>query len=156
MEPSSRLPPLGRSLSAEAADDVAATAGPKVTVRRFVLEAGVALDAAALQAAVAPYLNRPVSYEDLLAATRAVALAYRQAGWVVSAELPEQDVSDGEVRITLTNALFGGVTMLGGEALGLRLQNRVWQLRQWCGYRLQWCDPCGRIDRQYVQWRHSF
>ena len=80
MEPSSRLPPLGRSLSAEAADDVAAAAGPKVTVRRFVLEAGIALDAAALQAAVAPYLNRPVSYEDLLAATRAVALAYRQAG----------------------------------------------------------------------------
>ena len=76
-----------------------------------------------IQAAVAPYLNRPVSYDELLAATRAVALAYRQAGWVVSAVLPEQDISDGEVRITVTNAVFGGVTMRGGEALGLRLQN---------------------------------
>ena len=92
-------------------------------MRRFVLEAGVALDAAALQAAVAPYLNRPVSYEDLLAATRAVALAYRQAGWVVSAELPEQDISDGEVRISVTHALFGGVAVRGGEAAGLRTQD---------------------------------
>jgi hemolysin activation/secretion protein len=92
-------------------------------VRRFVLDARVGLDDAVIQAAVAPYLNRPVSYDELLAATRAVALAYRQAGWVVSAVLPEQDISDGEVRITVTNAVFGGVTMRGGEALGLRLQN---------------------------------
>jgi hemolysin activation/secretion protein len=59
----------------------------------------------------------------LLAAAQAVALAYRQAGWVVSAELPEQDISDGEVCITVTNALFGGVAVRGGEAFGLRLQN---------------------------------
>lgn len=52
-----------------------------------------------------------------------MALAYRQAGWVVSAELPEQDISDGEVCITVTNALFGGVAVRGGEAFGLRLQN---------------------------------
>ena len=118
-----RLPVPGRPAPAEAINDGPASSGPHVSVRRFVLDARVGLDDAVMQAAVAPYLNRPVSYEELQAAAQAVALAYRQAGWVVSAVLPEQDISDGEVRITVTNAVFGGVTMRGGEALGLRLQN---------------------------------
>ena len=122
-EPPARLPVPGMPLPAEDLNDVPADAGPKVSVHRFVLEARVEIDAAALQAAVAPYVNRPLGYPELQAAAQAVALAYRQAGWVVSAALPEQDISDGEVRITVTNALFGGVTMRGGEALGLRLQN---------------------------------
>ena len=117
------LPVPGRPAPAEAVNDVPASTGPQVTVRRFVLDARAELDDAVMQAAIAPYLNRPVSYEELLAAAQAVALAYRQAGWVVSAVLPEQDISDGEVRITVTNALFGGVAMRGGEAVGLRLQN---------------------------------
>ena len=123
MELPTRLPLPGPLLPAETTGDAPADAGPKVSVRRFVLDARVPLDAAAFQAAVAPYLNRPLTYEALLAAAQAVALAYRQAGWVVSAVLPEQDISDGEVRITVTNALFGGVAMRGGEAVGLRLQN---------------------------------
>ena len=123
MELPTRLPLPGPLLPAETTGDAPADAGPKVSVRRFLLDARVPLDAAAFQAAVAPYLNRPLTYEALLAAAQAVALAYRQAGWVVSAVLPEQDISDGEVRITVTNALFGGVAMRGGEAVGLRLQN---------------------------------
>ena len=118
-----RLPVPGRATTAEAVNDVPASTGPQVTVRRFVLDAHVELDEAVMQAAIGRYLNRPVSYEELQAAAQAVALAYRQAGWVVSAVLPEQDISDGEVRITVTNALFGGVSMRGGEAVGLRLRN---------------------------------
>jgi hemolysin activation/secretion protein len=118
-----RLPVPGRPTPDEAVNDVPASTGPQVTVRRFVLDARAELDEAVMQAAIAPYLNRPVSYEELQAAAQAVAVAYRQAGWVVSAVLPEQDISDGEVRITVTNALFGGVTMRGGEAVGLRIQN---------------------------------
>ncbi len=118
-----RLPVPGRATTAEAVNDVPASTGPQVTVRRFVLDARAELDEAVMQAAIGRYLNRPVSYEELQAAAQAVALAYRQAGWVVSAVLPEQDISDGEVRITVTNALFGGVSMRGGEAVGLRLRN---------------------------------
>lgn len=123
MEPPTRLPLPGPLLPAETTGDAPADAGPRVSVRRFLVDARVPLDAAAFQAAVTPYLNRPLTYEALLAAAQAVALAYRQAGWVVSAVLPEQDISDGEVRITVTNAVFGGVTMRGGEAVGLRLPN---------------------------------
>ena len=122
-ESPARLPVPGRPAPAEALKDPPPSTGPQVTVRRFVLDAGIALDDAVIQAAVAPYIGRPVRYEELQAAAQAVALAYRQAGWVVIAVLPEQDVSDGEVRITVTNALFGGVTMRDGEALGLRIQN---------------------------------
>ena len=122
-ESPARLPVPGRPAPAEALKDPPPSTGPQVTVRRFVLDARIALDDAVIQAAVAPYIGRPVRYEELQAAAQAVALAYRQAGWVVIAVLPEQDVSDGEVRITVTNALFGGVTMRDGEALGLRIQN---------------------------------
>jgi len=118
-----RLPVPGRPTPAEAINDTPASTGPQVTVRRFVLDARVELDDSVMQAAIAPYTGRPVRYEELQAAAQAVALAYRQAGWVVSTVLPEQDISDGEVRITVTSALFGGVTMRGGEAVGLRLQN---------------------------------
>ena len=123
MDAPARLPVPGRPAPAEAVNDAPASTGPRVTVRRFVLDAHVELDEAVMQAAIAPYLNRLVSYEELQAAAQAVALAYRQVGWVVSAVLPEQDISDGEVRITVTNALFGGVAMRGGEAVGLRIQN---------------------------------
>ena len=123
MDPPARLPVPGRLLPDQAASEAPAEAGPTVTVRRFVLDARVSLDAAVLQAAIAPYLNRPLNYQDLLAAARAVALAYRQAGWVVSAVLPEQDISDGEVRIAVAHAVFGGVAMRGGEAVGLRIQD---------------------------------
>lgn len=123
MDVPARLPVPGRPVPAEVVGDTAAGAGPKVTVNRFLLEARIPLDDAAWRAAVAPYLNRPLSYEALLAAAQAVALAYRRAGWVVTAVLPEQDISDGDVRISVTHAVFGGVSMRGGDALGPRLQD---------------------------------
>ena len=120
-EPSARLPAPVRPAPVEHPTDTFPNAGPRTTVRRFVLEASVPLDAATWQTIVAPYLNRPITFEELLASAQVVALAYRQAGWVVSAVLPEQDISNGEVRITVTNAVFGGVALRGGEALGLGL-----------------------------------
>lgn len=71
---------------------------------------------AEFSAAVAPFISRPLDYAELRAAAQAVAWAYRQAGWVVSATLPEQDVSDGIVRIAINHAVFGGVEVTGPQA----------------------------------------
>jgi hypothetical protein len=47
-----RLPVPGKPTPAEAVNDVPASTGPQVTVRRFVLDARIALDDAVMQAAI--------------------------------------------------------------------------------------------------------
>lgn len=89
---------------------------PAITVTGFHLDGDPLITDAQFLAAVAPFLNRPLDYEKLRMAARAVASAYRQAGWVVDATLPEQDVSDGMVRILVTPAIFGGVDVAGAQA----------------------------------------
>jgi len=91
-------------------------ARPVVYVIGFVLEGDDTISDAEFSAAVAPFISRPLNYAELLAAAQAVAWAYRQAGWVVSATLPEQDVSDGIVRIAVSRAVLGGVEVTGPQA----------------------------------------
>ncbi|NBW26124.1 MAG: ShlB/FhaC/HecB family hemolysin secretion/activation protein, partial [Betaproteobacteria bacterium] len=86
----------------------------------FVLEGDDTISDAEFSAAVAPFISRPLNYAELLAAAQAVAWAYRQAGWVVSATLPEQDVSDGIVRIAVNRAVLGGVEVTGPQASDTR------------------------------------
>ena len=96
---------------------------PLVTVGSFYLDGKPLITDAQFSAAVAPFINRPVTYGELQAAARAVAVAYRQAGWVVRAELPEQDISEGVVRILVTNAIFGGVDVVGADAVQARAED---------------------------------
>ncbi len=94
---------------------------PVVHIIGFVLEGEEIISDAEFSAAVAPFISRPINYADLRAAAQAVAWAYRQAGWVVNATLPEQDVSDGIVRITVSHAVFGGVEVTGAQAADRRI-----------------------------------
>ena len=91
-------------------------AGVVITVREFRFSGNTLLTSDQLQLTVASYLNRPLDFSQLQAATAAVADAYRQAGWVVRAYLPEQKVQDGVVLIQIIEAVFGGVTRETREA----------------------------------------
>ncbi|MFP5392043.1 MAG: ShlB/FhaC/HecB family hemolysin secretion/activation protein [Gammaproteobacteria bacterium] len=85
--------------------------GVLVTVRQFHFSGNTLLDAARLEQAVAPFLNRPLDFTQLQAAAAAVAAAYRDAGWIVRAFLPRQDIDRGEVTIEVVEAVFGGVRL---------------------------------------------
>ncbi len=87
--------------------------GPTLAVRAFRFTGNTQIDAAGLAAAVAGYLNRPLDLAGLQLAAAAAAERYREAGWVVRAFLPEQDVVDGVVTIQIVEAVFGGVTLDG-------------------------------------------
>ena len=84
-----------------------------VTVREFRLAGNSLLSAADLAPALAPYLNQPLDFAQLQAAATAVANAYRAAGWVVRAYLPQQDIQNGVVTIQVVESVFGNLTSDG-------------------------------------------
>lgn len=89
--------------------------GASITVTGFRFAGNTLLSTAQLNAAVADYLNRPLDFNQLQAAAAAVADAYRQAGWVVRAYLPKQDITEGFVTIQVVEAVFGGTVLEGAE-----------------------------------------
>ena len=89
------LPPKMRALS-----------GQTLAVAQFKFAGNTRLTAGQLGAAVAPFLNREVDFSQLEAAASAVASAYRDAGWVVRAYLPAQDIAAGVVTIQVVEAVF--------------------------------------------------
>jgi hemolysin activation/secretion protein len=95
--------------------------GGVVTVKAFQFAGNTLLSSEALAREVASYLNRPLQFAELQQAAAAVANAYRQAGWLVRAYLPEQDVSSGTVTIQIVEAVFGGAQPAGDPPLRVRM-----------------------------------
>ena len=83
------------------------------TVKSFRFVGNTLLSNAKLTIVVASYLNRPLDFNQLQAAATAVANAYRDAGWIVRAYLPQQDIVDGVVTIQIVEAVFGGAEIKG-------------------------------------------
>ena len=95
--------------------------GASVTVSSFRFVGNTLLSAGQLAPAVAEYLNRPLDFSQLQAASAAVAEIYRAAGWIVRAYLPQQDIVDGVVTIQIVEAVFGGVQLEGAPATRVSL-----------------------------------
>ncbi len=87
--------------------------GISVTVRQFNFAGNTLLTSAQLTPALADYLNRPLDYSQLQAAAAAVAEDSRAAGWIGRADLPQQDIKDGNVTIQIVEAVFGGIQIEG-------------------------------------------
>lgn len=86
-----------------------------ITVSAFVFKGNTLLSNEQLASVVAPYLVRAITFAELQQAAVDVANAYRAAGWVVHAFLPEQEVSDGRITIQIIEAVFGGTKLEGGQ-----------------------------------------
>ncbi|MBU3641734.1 ShlB/FhaC/HecB family hemolysin secretion/activation protein [Polynucleobacter sp. Fuers-14] len=83
--------------------------GVQVVVKTFVLEGVKALPEEVVQKVLDPWRNTPVSFDDLQKACDAIALLYREHGYVVQAILPPQKVADGTIKILITEAKLGAV-----------------------------------------------
>lgn len=92
-----------------------------VTVTKFQFAGNTLLSNAELAPVVAEYLNRPIGFAELQQAVTAVAEAYRKAGWVVRAYLPQQDIQNGIVTIQIVEAVFGEIKFEGAPAKRLAL-----------------------------------
>jgi hemolysin activation/secretion protein len=90
--------------------------GATVTLSAIRFAGNTLLSDAQLAPVVAPYLQRPLDFAQLQNAAIAVATVYRQAGWVVRAYLPRQDLEGGVLTIQVVEAVFGKVRQQGGGA----------------------------------------
>jgi len=93
-----------------------------VSVTRFEFAGNRTLTAEQLTPALAPFLNKPLSFTQLQQAADAVTAAYRDAGWVVRAYLPKQNIIDGVVTIQVTEAVFGKSFLLGSSPVRMAVQ----------------------------------
>lgn len=109
----SAAPPPPQPAPTPAPPPMRDASGPAVVVRTFRFTGNTRLSAPELTAAVAGFLNRPLSFAELQAAAAAAAETYRRSGWVVRSYLPEQDIVDGVVTIRIVEAVFGGVRLEG-------------------------------------------
>lgn len=101
--------PQARRPDAQPAPELKPTGALVVTVTRFEFRGNRLLDTPTLEAAVSPWLNRPLDFAGLQRAVAAVGEAYRQRGWVARAYLPQQEVGAGRVTVQLVEAVLGRV-----------------------------------------------
>jgi hemolysin activation/secretion protein/outer membrane protein OmpA-like peptidoglycan-associated protein len=90
--------------------------GVITSVKAFRFVGNTLLSNEKLAPVVAAYLNHPLDFSQLQAAAAAIANAYREAGWIVRAYLPAQDIADGVVTIQIVEAVFGGAHIQGDKA----------------------------------------
>jgi hemolysin activation/secretion protein len=113
-----RALPLPRKVAPErlaTPEPMQPASGVSITVKQFRFTGNTLLSAAQLAPALAPYLNRPLNFTQLEGAAAEVANTYRNAGWLVRAFLPKQDVTDGALTIHIVEARFGGASLDGVE-----------------------------------------
>ena len=97
----------------DAAPPAAAKPGAvTVTVTGFKFVGNTLLSNEQLAQAVAPFVNRALSFDALQEAAQVVSNTYRDAGWVVRAYLPKQEVDQGVVTIQIAEAKLGEVNVL--------------------------------------------
>jgi hemolysin activation/secretion protein len=76
-----------------------------VTAQRFKFNGNQLLTIGQLQAVAAPFTNRPLNQHDLQQLSHAVSEAYRQAGWVVQAYIPRQDLNSSELTVQVIESI---------------------------------------------------
>ena len=107
------LPPEPAPELAPAPPPLESIGGATVTAAAFRFAGNTLLSSAELEQHVAAFVGKPLDFAGLQNAAIAAATAYRDAGWVVRAYLPRQDVTSGVITIQIVEATFGGVRFEG-------------------------------------------
>lgn len=124
-------PPLQAPLEAPAVqreaappDAPAVTGGIKINVSSFTFTGNSAYTQAQLQALVAGYLNRPLSFGELYEAADAITAYYVAQGYTLaSVNLPPQKITDGVVRLDVIEGRIGAIQIEGLQSFrGERLK----------------------------------
>ena len=90
------------------AQDAKAT---RVTVRQITIEGASLIAGEELDALVVPAIGQSLTLAELEHTAQQIAEHYRQQGWYARVYLPQQDVTDGKVRIQIREGRFGGASV---------------------------------------------
>ena len=99
---------------------VAASTGfaqtPRFEVRQYVVEGNTLLSPGEIERAVAPHRGGERDFGDIQRALEALEAAYRARGYsAVSVQLPEQEVTGGQVRFRVVEARIARVVVEGNQ-----------------------------------------
>lgn len=78
-----------------------------MTVQAFAIEGAQLIAEDALQAVLAPYVGQSLTLAQLQQATLALERHYQTQGWYARALLPQQDVTEGRIRIQIIEGRWG-------------------------------------------------
>lgn len=113
--PAPMLPVAPQEAPAQAQDTV------RVLAKAFDFSGNQLLTQEQLQAVVSPWRGQDLSFSQLQQAVEAVTQAYRQQGWLATAKLPVQDVSEGTIHIHILEGQLGQIRIDdGGQSLRIR------------------------------------
>jgi hemolysin activation/secretion protein len=89
---------------------------PRFDITRYEVNGNSVLDAAALSATLAPHVGSGRRFADVEAARQSLLAAYAKAGYgTVRVALPEQEITQGVVRLEVQENRVGVVTLLGAQ-----------------------------------------
>ncbi len=119
------MPAPGLQAPASGPTRVAKPSDATVQVRGFTLVGNTLLSTEELRKALAPFTDRVMTLAQLKDAADWVTTTYREAGWMVRAFLPQQEIKDGIVTIQIIEAIFGGASVQGAEPKRLEASRLV-------------------------------
>ena len=108
--------PAARPQSTPLPPEIKPSEGTTITVKAFRLVGNTLLSSEQLAPALAPFVGQALDFAGLQRTADAVAAAYREAGWIVRAYLPEQDISEGTLTLQVIEAKFAGLRFEGGPS----------------------------------------
>jgi len=108
-EQDTALPQVTPNIIQPKLDQSPITKAGTIIAKRFVFIGNTEVSSEKLSSLVAGYLNRPISFNDLRSAADLIAEYYRDQGWLIKTQIPQQDVTEGIVTIEILEASIGGV-----------------------------------------------
>jgi hemolysin activation/secretion protein len=102
-----------------------------VLIKDIIIEGNTVIDTAALQKIVAPYKNTQLTIDDMGALTDLLTMAYQDAGYLLArAYLPEQEITDGILKITIAEGRVGQISVQGQKHYHDRVVKRYFKQQQ--------------------------
>ncbi|MEY4027666.1 MAG: hypothetical protein RLZZ329_1386 [Pseudomonadota bacterium] len=140
------LPKLVPPVAQPAPPSVATPGEETFLFKAIVVSGNTLVNTSQIEALLAPWLGKDISLAQLQQAVAQISSLYRDQGWLAQAVLPDQDVSEGHVTITVIEGKLGRVIVQMQEAqaqLGDMVRRRVQSLiqnRMQLGHAIQFND----------------
>ncbi|OQW96563.1 MAG: hypothetical protein BWK74_08235 [Desulfobacteraceae bacterium A6] len=108
--------------------------GDAVSIRDIVITGNTVIDSETLNKLVEPYKNKDLSMEEMSKVTDLVTVTYQEKGYILArAYLPEQEIKDGILRITVAEGKIGKIRITGNKYYRDNVLKRYFEEQQELG-----------------------
>jgi hemolysin activation/secretion protein len=101
--------------------------GTTFKIGSFSFEGNKLISSNDLQVFLKEYLNHEVTLDELKLAVDSLSVLYKDKGYLASASLPKQDITEGNVKIIIIEAKFGGAQLKTDPGTKYRINPEIIQ-----------------------------